>query len=308
MGIFCNGLEKCRETGSVCNLTEAFSAFAGDVVMHYGFGFDYNHLGLPGFTDSFHDAFMASTAFGHVALQFPWMHALLHKLPDSWNVAMNPPLAKLISLRKDLRATMAQVKDDISKDKRQPEYPTIFNAILNDMNLPASEKSNIRLADEAQLLLGAGIEITAWTLCQTLFYVLSNPNILKRLKAELREAVPDISAADAFSFAKLEALPYLRGCLKEGIRLSLSVTARNPRVLKDALVWNDWVIPPGTPISMTIADVHLDDDYFPEATKFKPERWLPDEKGEHPRSPDGSPLERYFVAFGKGPRSCLGIK
>lgn len=101
-----------------------------------------------------------------------------------------------------------------------------------------------------------------------------------------------------------ETLPYLRGCIKEGIRLSLSVSARNPRVLNEPLMWREWVIPAGTPISMTIADVYLNDDYFPEATTFKPERWL----GDAPKAPDGNPLEKYFVAFGKGPRSCLGIK
>ena len=55
---------------------------------------------------------------------------------------------------------------------------------------------------------------------------------------------------------------------------------------------------------MTNADALLNDDYFVDAMAFKPERWL----GDFPRAPDGEPLEKYFVVFGKGPRSCLGIK
>ncbi|KAF7189124.1 Cytochrome P450 monooxygenase [Pseudocercospora fuligena] len=307
--VFCNGLEKFRQTGSICNMTEAFSAYAGDVVTDYCFGFSYEHLALEGFTDSFHDAFMAVSAFGHVALQFPWMHPLLNSLPDSWNAAMNPPLAKLLGLQKDLRAKIAQVKENVAKDEKMPEHPTIFHTLLNDKNLPESEKTNLRFAEEAQLLLGAGIETTSWSLCQIFYYVLSQPDVLSKLKTELYEAIPNAAQLDAFDYAKLEALPYLRGCIKEGIRLSLSVSARNPRVLTEPFVWRDqatgkdWIIPAGTPISMTIADVHLNSDFFPEAEKFKPERWL----GDSPKAPDGSPLERYFVAFGKGPRSCLGI-
>ncbi|KAF2207819.1 hypothetical protein CERZMDRAFT_114988 [Cercospora zeae-maydis SCOH1-5] len=295
--------KKFRETGSVCNATEAFSAYAGDVVTNYCFGFDYDHLSLDGFTDSFHDAFMAVSAFGHVALQFPWMHSLLNRLPDSWNAAMNPPLAKLIVLQKDLRNKIASERTKVENGEKEQEYPTIFHTLLLDPNLPESEKTNLRFAEEAQLFLGAGIETTSWSLSQTFYYVLSNPQIYAKLKSELREAIPDVTAFEAFSYARLESLPYLRGCLKEGVRLSLSVSARNPRVLSQPLAWKDWVIPAGTPISMTIADVQLNDDYFVEASTFKPERWL----GESPKAPDGSPLERYFVAFGKWPRSCLGI-
>ncbi|KAK4631699.1 Cytochrome P450 monooxygenase sdnE [Fulvia fulva] len=304
LDIFCNGLRRFKKTGSVCKISEAFSAFAGDVVTQYSFGFDYDHLGLEGFTDSFHDAFMAVSGFGHVALQFPWMHGLLNSLPDEWNKAMNPPLAKLLDLQKDLRAKIAGVRRAVEENEKLPEHPTVFHTLLQSETLPEQEKSDLRLAEEAQLILGAGIETTAWALCQATYYILANPMILHNLKTELRQAVPDVTKADAFRYDNhIESLPYLRGCIKEAIRLSLSVSGRNPRVLNEPLVWRDWVIPPGTPISMTIADVHLNDDYFSEAGKFKPERWI----GEAPTAPDGSPLERYFVAFGKGPRQCLGI-
>ncbi|KAF2162127.1 hypothetical protein M409DRAFT_69340 [Zasmidium cellare ATCC 36951] len=302
MDIMTNGLKRFHETGAVCKISEAYSAFAGDVVTQYSFGFDYDHLSLEGFTDSFHDAFMAVSAFGHVALQFPWMHGLLNSLPDSWNKAMNPPLAKLLDLQKDLRAKIAGVGKGLQADEKPPEHPTIFHSLLQS-DLPPAEKSNLRLAEEAQLILGAGIETTAWALCQATYYILSDSTIHQKLKTELKQAIPDISKPDAFAYANLENLPYLRGCIKEGIRLGLSVSARNPRVLTEPLVWREWVVPAGTPISMTIADVHLNDDYFPSASAFKPERWV----GESPKAPDGSPLERYFVAFGKGPRSCLGI-
>lgn len=302
MDIMTRGLKRFHETGAVCKISEAFSAFAGDVVTQYSFGFDYDHLSLEGFPDSFHDAFMAVSAFGHVALQFPWMHSLLNSLPESWNKAMNPPLAKLLDLQKDLRAKIARVRSGLEDGEKLPEHPTVFHSLLQS-DLPPAEKTNLRLAEEAQLILGAGIETTAWALCQATYYILSDAKVLQTLKSELREAVPDVSKPDAFDYANLESLPYLRGCIKEAVRLSLSVSARNPRVLSEPLVWRDWVIPASTPISMTIADVHLNSDYFPEASTFKPERWL----GDSPKAPDGSPLERYFVAFGKGPRSCLGI-
>ena len=45
--------------------------------------------------------------------------------------------------------------------------------------------------------------------------------------------------------------------------------------------------------------VHLNPDVFPDPLAFRPERWM---------RADSQKLERYFVAFGRGPRSCIGIQ
>jgi cytochrome P450 len=48
--------------------------------------------------------------------------------------------------------------------------------------------------------------------------------------------------------------------------------------------------------------VHMNPDIFPDPRTFRPERWLEDKI-------DGSEsLDRWLVAFSKGPRSCLGVK
>jgi len=68
------GISEAKNTGEVLVLSNAFSALAGDVITEYCFGFCYNHLDSPGFKNNFHPAFMAVSAFGHLAMQFPLMH------------------------------------------------------------------------------------------------------------------------------------------------------------------------------------------------------------------------------------------
>jgi cytochrome P450 len=53
----------------------------------------------------------------------------------------------------------------------------------------------------------AGMETTAQTLTALTYHILSNPPILKRLKAELELAMPDPGQLPVAS--KLEGLPYL---------------------------------------------------------------------------------------------------
>lgn len=179
---------------------------------------------------------------------------------------------------------------------------TIFHEILQS-DLPPNEKSLRRLGDEAQTILGAGVATTAWALSNACYYILADQDIHEHLRAELYAAIPDPSAPDALSFQQLESLPYLRACIRESLRLSHGVSARNPRVFNHPLHYGEWVIPPGTPVSMTIMDVHFDENIYPDPKAFAPARWLGDAKAQ-----DGNSLDRYFVAFGKGPRLCLGIK
>lgn len=73
--ILCDKIAKYAEGGreQVLCLNYALSAWAGDLITEYAFGFCYNHLESPGFQESFHEAYVEMTGFGHGAVQFPWV-------------------------------------------------------------------------------------------------------------------------------------------------------------------------------------------------------------------------------------------
>lgn len=151
-------------------------------------------------------------------------------------------------------------------------------------------------------MIGAGVETVAWALTTTVFHLLNKPACRVKLQNELQQAIPD--PTNLPKSVVLEKLPYLAACVKEGIRLSTGVSVRLPRVSPDKPVkYQDWVVPPGTPVSMTTLDVLRDEDIFSDSSSFVPERWLDGGKTE-----DGDSLSRYFVPFGKGPRMCIGVK
>ncbi|KAH7061348.1 hypothetical protein B0J12DRAFT_724939 [Macrophomina phaseolina] len=53
---------------------------------------------------------------------------------------------------------------------------------------------------------------------------------------------------------------------------------------------------------MSVWDLGMNEEVFPDAKRFVSERWI-----EDVNTADGTPLERYFVGFGKGDTSCLGV-
>jgi cytochrome P450 len=175
----------------------------------------------------------------------------------------------------------------------------LFHELLKS-NLPESDKSVARLKDEALIVVAAGTLTTSWALCVAIYHLLASPDLLSKLKQELRTVIPDRNIQT--SLPQLEKLPYLTGIIQEALRLSYGVASRLQRISPDKpLTFTEssgkiWIIPPGTPVSMTSVLIHHDESIFPDSHEFRPERWINNRR-----------LDRYLVAFSKGSRQCLGI-
>lgn len=189
--------------------------------------------------------------------------------------------------------------------------PTVLDAIYTSDVIGPKEKTLPRMMAETQAILGAGTETTGNTLSNFVYNVLSNKSILQKLTTELEEA--SSTSNDLLDYKTLEKLPYLQACIKEALRLGMGVVGRLPRINQNepmtytAKTTNSassktYTFPPGTVLSMSIIDMHLNSDIFPEPRRFRPERWL-DCSPTHLRQ-----MEKCFVPFGKGTRGCLGIE
>ena len=189
-----------------------------------------------------------------------------------------------------------QIKSGKNDAYKTAIHPTIFHEIL-ESDLPSQEKTADRLEQEAQNIIGARLVTTAWALAVSSYYIINSPEIYKKLHDEVVEDIPDPSKFP--SWAQLEKLPYLQGCVHEALGLSYGVTARQIRVApEEMLTYKDWKIPAGTPISQSIVDINHTESIYPDSHSFVPERWI----GEK-RVPD-----RHFVTFSKGTRMCIGLK
>ncbi|KAE9364717.1 cytochrome P450 [Stipitochalara longipes BDJ] len=224
------GITKAKNNSGVLVLSSAFDAFAGDFTTEYCFGFCYNHLESDRFKDNFHPGFMVVSAFGHLAMQFPLMRPIINSFTDWMTKKMTPDLHMLLVLQKDLRVIIMKIISGEDLSHNQSSHPTIFHELL-ETDLPPPEKSINRLADEAQLMIGARLETTSWALAVTSFHLINTTTISKKLRAELQAAIlnPNVKL-DSLT---LEKLPYLSACIREGVRLSYGVSARNPRISPD---------------------------------------------------------------------------
>lgn len=141
---------------------------------------------------------------------------------------------------------------------------------------------------ECKDLIFAGSDSTGMNTATILWYLSRDPERYARLRQEVLERKSkgeDVAAG-----------PYLRGVVREGLRLSWANPIRLPRVVPEGgWSFQGYYFPPGTNVGVSSWELHQDERVFPEADKFLPERWL---------NPTDEMLRNFF-AFGKGNRACI---
>jgi len=224
---------------------------------------------------------------------------MLNKLPDWWVKATNDAVWLIRIQEAEYRQQTRGVIQGGEEDKSS--HVTIFHEILNEPTLPSSQKTEERMTAEAESLVGAGTLTSAHMLALTSYFVLANPNILGKLVKELTEAMPDPESSP--NMQVFESLPYLNAVMDEGFRLSYGSMHRLSRSHPtESLQYNEWIIPPRTPVGYSSYLVHNNPKLFPEPQSFRPERWLDLEPSARQK------LRSHLNNFGRGTRQCVGMR
>lgn len=133
----------------------------------------------------------------------------------------------------------------------------------------------------------------------TLFYVVTNPRVHAKLRAELAKARPSTPIRDQ----EATKLPYLQAVIKEGLRMCPPITGLAPKdVPPEGDTYEGMFIPGGTVIGYSPMAVVRDKKVWgDDADSFRPERFI-EGREEELRQRDAA-LE---TVFGFGRWKCLG--
>ncbi|KAK2029143.1 cytochrome P450 [Colletotrichum zoysiae] len=181
------------------------------------------------------------------------------------------------------------------------------NQVVADADLDRDQTYQARLLragiskEEAALqcmdLMFAGTDSTGMNFGTICWHLARSPKVYQKLKDEL--ASPAALQSDP------QTLPYLRGVVREGLRLSMANPTRLPRVVPPTGFLlstkmpsgeaRTFAFPGGTCVGCAPFSLHFNEDVFPDSRSFKPERWLyPTDK-----------MLRDYIPFGLGPRQCI---
>jgi cytochrome P450 len=109
------------------------------------------------------------------------------------------------------------VKADMEAGRKSEARKTIFHELLTaDPEHGYVVPPLDHLKDEAFVILGASSDTTGNAMTVATYEVISDPEMYRRLTAELKEAFPDANAR--LQFADLEKLPYLVSVSSDDVR------------------------------------------------------------------------------------------
>jgi cytochrome P450 len=215
-----------------------------------------------------------------------------------------PPYRGLVNR---LSARLAAFRDFISSAvaTRKGLYDCQDPACYIDMFLNRAAEDETGVFTERQLIYNcielflAGSETTSKSLQYAVACLILHPEVQDRIQAELDCCVAAAGGGrQQITIADRPRLPYVEATLHEVWRYCHVVPVQPPRHVRQELSLGKYSIPPGTALLYNTYSLHMDEAYWGDPHRFRPERFLTNQ-GTFAAD------ERIFP-FGIGRRRCLG--
>ena len=172
--------------------------------------------------------------------------------------------------------------------------PELLGSDVLSLMMSASDEdghglSDIELKDQMMTLLVAGHETTATALAWALYWIHKSPQVKQKLVAELDDFAEE---NDPLAISRL---PYLTAVCNETLRIYPVAFIAFLRFAKSPIEVMGHQFETGRMLAPCIYLTHHREDLYPEANKFKPERFLERQFSTY-----------EFLPFGGGNRRCIG--
>lgn len=212
-----------------------------------------------------------------------------------------PPLARKLPIpgMSDVRRVVQHLNNSVSQiislRRARPEQDSddLLCTLLAARDEDDSAMDPREIRDQVLTFLLAGHETTALAVSWAWYLLSQNPEAEDKLHREL----DTVLRGSAPKFADLPALVYTDRVIKESMRLYPPAWSLAREVANEFEV-EGYRIPVGANVVMSQWILHRDERFFPEPTRFDPDRWASEACQRLPRF-------AYFP-FGVGPRQCIG--
>lgn len=160
-----------------------------------------------------------------------------------------------------------------------------------------------QLVAESLVFMNAGSDTTAAGLSSTLYYLLSNPTCISKLRAEVDSRIALSDDRDIVPYELVRDLPYLRACIDEALRLRPPIPYPLQRLVvsPEGAVIAGHFVKQGTVVAVAPYSIHRTESLFPDPDAYNPDRWINQDDPEQIQN-----LKAYNIVFSQGPRQCLG--
>ncbi|CAN8008001.1 unnamed protein product, partial [Ixodes pacificus] len=251
-------------------------------------------------TGPFHVLAHCTTSLSAVAAPILWLNEVFGSFSF---IRFTQETSKVIELRKknpELR------RNDILQNLIDAEYeePTDAQASSSNKTTKGTTKdvSKTRTLTSEEVVMNttmlfvAGFETTATALSYLTFALGKYPNVQDKVRQEVQEALEGSGSLDYETVT--QRLKYVGQVVNETMRLWPPVLTFTTRQAKDDFEYKNTKYKAGTSIMSPTLQIQRDERFFPDPTKFDPDRFSEENEASIPKI--------AFQPFGVGPRNCLG--
>lgn len=196
----------------------------------------------------------------------------------------------------------------VKADPGQVERGPLATQNFVEKMMLARDKDPEKVTDYHVFMMGlsnviAGSDTTAISLSAIMYHLLRYPAVMEKLRREIDAFAADGKCSDSVTFRESQEMPYFQAVIKEALRMHSATGLPLWRVVPDGGVEiNGYFFPAGTVVGINTWVAHYDEEVFPDATTFRPERWIEAESNpEKLRA-----MNEMYMPFGLGTRTCLG--
>ncbi|KAH6611813.1 pisatin demethylase [Boeremia exigua] len=286
-------LEEHAQDGKALDVRELMQYYAfdviGEITVGSRFGLMEDGGDKSGIVEAIDEAMSYASIIGLIPEWHWWISMVMEKL------RLEP------SFRRINDFVDFHVNSRVLGRTKSPEDRSDFLAKMLPME-QEGKATRYHTRQAASQNIAAGSDTTAISLSAVIAYLAMYPNTLAALRYELDEATANGTLSDPATFQEAQRLPYLQAVIMEALRVHPAVGAPLTRVVgPQGLTVAGQFFPPGTEVGVNAWVIHNNKSIFgPDAQFFRPERWITKNKEER------AVLDRNFLAFGAGPRTCIG--
>jgi cytochrome P450 len=225
-------------------------------------------------------------AIGHAYAQVEAVFSIPERIPTPANRAF-------VKSRAVLNEIMDRMIDQRRKLDEQPG--DLLGTLLSAEDPETGARMNdLQVRNELMTFMFGGHETVAAGMAWTWFLLSQHPDVLKKLRAEYAEVLPDGRAANRDDIPNLK---YASMVIKESLRLYPPVSLLSRTPTEDDIV-GGYRVPEGSMVLLSSYVTHRHPDFWDNPEGFDPERWTPE------RSVGRS--KNAWFPFSGGPRQCIG--
>lgn len=159
------------------------------------------------------------------------------------------------------------------------------------------EVDNDLLVSMCVVFFAAGFETSSTTMSYTLFELAKDKDAQRTVQEEIDEYLK--VRGNKLNFDCLTALPFTQACVDEALRLYPVLAVITREVVEDYTFPSGLTLEKDMRVHIPVYHLHRNPAHFPDPEKFRPERFLPEERHN---------IKPYtYMPFGDGPRICIGM-